>query len=92
MVDGSMRTSQAYGCSKKIEVQFKLVDNTTSAAFKALHAIVRGGLRPFYFLDADGTSLFYVLLTSDYNPVELFRYNQNNTASLVMEEQLATLT
>jgi hypothetical protein len=88
-LDGSLRTAQAIGGRKRFELQFTVQDNTFATAFRTFHETVRGGLRPFYFLDADGTTMRYVL-APDYSPIVADRYNKNSLQSLVLETQLAS--
>lgn len=84
-LSGVQRASQAIGGTRLIEVAFKLESNTVAGLFRTFHDTVRGRLRPFYFSPDGGTTLYYVNLAKDYNPVELFRPGRNNIETLVME-------
>lgn len=66
-LNGAIRTSQAVLGRRLWDLRFRLQDATFQAAWETFHATVRGKLRPFYFLETDGTSLYYVHLDSDYN-------------------------
>lgn len=84
-LSGVKRASQAVGGTRVFEVKFNLISDAVAALFRTFHDTVRGGLRPFYFSPDGGTTLYYVSLTKDYNPVTLYRYGQNNIETLTME-------
>lgn len=84
-LSGVKRASQAVGGTRIFDVQFRLVSDAVAAEFRTFHDTVRGALRPFYYSPNGGTTLYYVSLSKDYTPVEMFRYGQNNIGQLVME-------
>ncbi|TAK58520.1 MAG: hypothetical protein EPO24_08415, partial [Bacteroidetes bacterium] len=53
-LDGTLRASQPYGGRTEFEIQFKLLNDAFKTSFQAFHSVVRGKLRPFYFLDMNG--------------------------------------
>ena len=77
-LNGDIRMSQSYAGRKKWDLLFRLQSNTFATSWDTFIGTVRGKLRPFYFVDVDGTSINYVHLDSDYTDLKRFRYNQNN--------------
>jgi hypothetical protein len=90
-LSGALRGAQAFAGSGQFEFQFKIVSDAFAALFETFVNTVRGGLFPFYYLDANGTSLYYLLLADDYNPLEQIHADQNDIQSLRMVTQLAAL-
>ena len=88
-LNGDIRMSQSYAGRKKWDLLFRLQSNTFATSWDTFIAIVRGKLRPFYFVDADGTSINYVHLDSDYTDLKRFRYNQNNIRIPLKSQQTA---
>jgi hypothetical protein len=84
-LDGSIRTNQTYAGRYIWELKFILQSNTFATNFRTFHRNIRGGLRPFFFVDTDGTIRYMHL--NDYVPVTGFRYNNNNVESLIMKTQ-----
>lgn len=84
-LSGIQRAAQAIGGTRIFKVDFRLLNDAFATQYRAFHDEVRGRLRPFYFSPDGGTTLYYVNLTKDYNPVELFRYGLNNLETLIME-------
>jgi len=84
-LSGIKRVSQAVGGTRLIEVTFSLISDAAATAFRTFHDTVRGQLRPFYYSPDGGTTLYYVSLAKDYNPITQYRPGQNNTQTIVME-------
>lgn len=84
-LSGVKRSSQAVGGTRVFDVQFRIVSDAVATLFRTFHDTVRGALRPFYFSPDGGTKLYYVSLSKDYTPVEMFRPGQNNIGQLLME-------
>ena len=87
-LNGTIRSSQAFAGRIIYEVQFTLQGNTFATGFKTFHRGVRGSLYPFYFLDADGSTVRYMHI-EDYTPITVTRYGQNDV-SLRMRTHLST--
>lgn len=77
-LNGDIRTSQSFAGRKRWDLLFRLQSNTFKTAWDTFLGIVRGRLRPFYFVDADGTTINYVHLDTDFVEIKQIRYNQNN--------------
>ena len=77
-LNGDIRMSQSFAGRKRWDLLFRLQSSTFRTAWDTFIGIVRGKLRPFYFVDTDGTTINYVHLDADYTDVKGYRYNQNN--------------
>lgn len=84
-LSGTKRASQVVGGTRVFDMQFSLMSDAFAAEFRTFHDTVRGGLRPFYYSPDGGTTLYYVSLSKDYNPVIQYRPGQNNIQQLTME-------
>lgn len=89
-LDGRVRMAQTYGGRKFWEFDLTLLPDTTKATFVTLFSTTRGKLRPFYFIDTDGTTVNYVYLDMDYDPSETQRFNVNNLKKIVLKSQLTS--
>ncbi len=78
-LSGRIMTSQNFAGRIIYELQFSLQDNTLKTDFQTFQTTIRGKLRPFYFINTDGT-IRYMHCTDDYVPVESYRYNYNNVS------------
>lgn len=76
-LNGDIRTSQSFAGRQRWDLLFRLQSDTLKTAWNTFLGIVRGKLRPFYFVDADST-INYVHLDEDFTDVKTIRYNQNN--------------
>jgi hypothetical protein len=76
-LNGDIRMSQTFIGRKKWNLSFKLLTDAFKVLYDAFVDVVRGKLRPFYFIDADG-SVNYVHFENDYNEMKSFRYNLND--------------
>jgi hypothetical protein len=85
-LDGTILTSQAYAGRYLWELNFALQSNTLATNFKTFHRAVRGKLYPFFFLDADGTTVRYFHI-EDYVPITTRRYNLNDIETLIFRTQ-----
>lgn len=77
-LNGDIRTSQSFAGRKMWDLLFRLQSNTFKTSWDTFIGIVRGKLRPFYFVDVDGTTINYVHLNTDFVDVKQIRYNMNN--------------
>ncbi|TAK57867.1 MAG: hypothetical protein EPO24_09370 [Bacteroidetes bacterium] len=84
-LDGTLRATQPYAGRIEFELNWKLLNDTFKTNWQAFHAVVRGRLRPFYFVDVDGTSIYYVKLSDDRNPLDTIAYQLNNTAKIKLK-------
>lgn len=91
-LDGRIRTSQAYGGRTLNEFNFSLVNDAARTAWITFMSTVRGKLFPFYFLDADGSTIYYGNLDADYGPVSTERYQLNTIEIFKMKNQMADVT
>lgn len=89
-LDGRLRMSQPFQGRVWNRFRFSLFNDATRTSFLTFQKTVRGKLYPWYFLDVDGTTLYYVHAENDMIPVETRRYQQNDMEELIMKEQLAT--
>lgn len=89
-LSGIIRTSQTYNGRVLYEIKFAIQTDALRTAFQTFITSVRGKLLPFYFVDTDGTTIYYFHLADDYVPVITDRYNQNTIESLVMRTHKAT--
>lgn len=90
-LSGILRRSQTYAGRKRWRFSWRGeqggLDDTTRAEFQIFFNFVRGKLKPFYFVDMDGTSVYYVYFDFDVDPNELFRYNINNFPEVTLIAQ-----
>ena len=91
-LDGRIRTSQAYGGRTLNEFKFSLINDAARTAWITFISTVRGKLFPFYFLDADGSTMYYGHLDADYDPVSTERYQLNTIETFRMKNQMADVT
>ncbi len=84
-LSGVKRSSQMVGGTRVFDMAFSLISDAVATAFRTFHDTVRGGLRPFYYSPDGGTTLYYVSLQKDYNPIIQYRPGQNNIQQLTME-------
>jgi hypothetical protein len=89
MLDGRLRTSQLYEGRYVWDLKFVAQDNAFKNSFQTFIQTVNGKEHPFYFVDTDGTTIRYMHLTDDYNPITVKRFGINNIDKLTMREQLA---
>jgi hypothetical protein len=68
-LSGQKRTSQQYKARLVWELKFSLQSTALKTAYQTFVRTVRGKMYPFYFIDTDGTTIRYMNLDSDYNPV-----------------------
>jgi hypothetical protein len=78
-LDGTICTSQTYKGRIIYEVKFSQQTDTTVATFQTLVRSLRGKMYPFYFIDVDGTTVYYMHM-EDYVPATNKLYNQNEIA------------
>jgi hypothetical protein len=83
-ISGKLRTSQIHKGVLRFQFRFRLLDDTFRAGWLRFHQKVRGAACPFYYADPDGT-VWYVHLADDYNEIEVFRYQLNNTGQIRLE-------
>jgi hypothetical protein len=92
MLNGLIRTHQTSLGRRTFKLTFKGekggISDTVKTAWRSLYSRVRGPLRPFAMLDADGTSAYYVHLEGEDDPLDTFRYNVNSI-ELKMREAMA---
>ena len=88
-LDGRIRTSQVYDGRYVDELTFKLQDATWEGLWNStVMPITRGKLRPFFFIDADGTAR-YMHFVEDYIPITNTRPGRYDV-SIKMREHLTT--
>lgn len=79
---GLLRTYQTMPGRSNFSYTFRAekggISDATATAWRSFYDRIRGKLRPFFMLDADGTSVYYVHLDSDVDSLEAFRYNVNS--------------
>lgn len=82
MLDGLLRSHQAIDGRRTFKFAFKGekggISDSVATDWAAFFQRVRGRLRPFVMLDADGTTTTYVYLDTDVDPMETFRLNINS--------------
>jgi hypothetical protein len=89
-LDGRIRTSQAFAARKRWEFEFKGMSDAVRANFDIVMRTIRGKSRPFYILDTDGATAYYVMLEADIiAPTNLYT-NWNNMEKLVLRSPLVT--
>lgn len=76
-LNGLIRTSQQYGGGRKTWMFGFKSGNALSDAVKAnwniFFNLIQGKLRPFYFVDTDGTTVKFVHINIDENPVQAIK-------------------
>ena len=82
-LDGTMRSSQPYAGRRQFELTWLStkggVSDTVITNFQTVfNTICRGMFRPFYFLDTDGTTLYYCHFGTDEDPSKKYRVNIND--------------
>jgi hypothetical protein len=77
-LSGLLRAAQSVGGRLVFEARFRLQDDTLRSVWYTFMSLVRGKLRPFYFLDADGTSLYFVKNDSDYLAPTIPQYGRSD--------------
>ena len=87
-LDGRIRTSQAYTGRKTWEFDLTALTDSVKTSFQTFYLTTRGKMRPFYFLDTDGTTLTIVHFDMDLDPSTVMRYNINDLKKIVMKGQL----
>ena len=87
-LSGEIRAAQAIGGRGVYELRFMLQDDTLRSDYQTFMKLCRGGLRPFYFLDSDGTTIRYVH-AEDYVPIRKQRYGRSDIARLRLVTQQA---
>lgn len=90
-LSGEIRAAQAIGGRGVYELRFMLQDDTLRSDYQTFMKLCRGGLRPFYFLDSDGTTIRYVH-AEDYVPIRKQRYGRSDIARLRLVTQQADYT
>jgi hypothetical protein len=79
-LSGVVRTSQAYKDRFLPKLSFRgekggLTD-TVAASWNTFFALMRGRMKPFYFIDEDAV-IWYVHMDLDINPITKYRVNMN---------------
>lgn len=87
-ISGRLRSTQVLPGRAMFEFQFKLQTAQFRLDFQYFLKIVRGRLRPFYFIDTD-SSVYYVQLTQDYNPVDYVNAALTTPQKIIMQKQIA---
>ncbi len=88
-LDGRLRSSQAFGGRKMYDLVFSTQSDTTAAAIRAFIETVCGDLRPFYFIDDDGSTVDYVHFADGLEDLRRKVYNQNAVA-IKLQSQLTS--
>ena len=83
-LDGTIKSSQVYAGRIVYELKFSLQADALKTAFQTFVRSVRGKMYPFFFIDTDGTTVYYMHFVDDYVPVSVRRYGQNDIASIKM--------
>jgi len=84
-----IRTSQLYGGGRKIwKIKFtsgNALSATVRTNWNTFFSLVQGKLRPYYFIDVDGTTIVYCHLGFDENPIEAIRAGLNEIPDMTMK-------
>lgn len=92
MLDGTLRTSQARPGRRTFRFGISAsrggFTTAVGTSWQTFYNRIQGRLRPFFFLDLDGTTAYYVHLNTDSDPMEVLRYNVAGIASFHLIEQV----
>lgn len=86
---GTTRTSQQYKGRIVYELNYTMQNAQFKTDFQLFQRTVRGKMFPFYFIDTDGTTIRYMNMLNDYQPVTTTNYGLNSVESLVMKSNQA---
>lgn len=76
-INGTILSDQSFPGRYKSNLKFTLNNELFRQNFLAFINSVRGK-KPFYFIDPLNGSINYVMLTNDYNPIQVEKYNLNS--------------
>lgn len=78
-LDGRKRMSQIFSGKPVHRISFNLQSDTVKTNLQTFVETIRGGLYPFYFVDAYG-AVWLVRLSDDFADIVSHRYNVNNVS------------
>lgn len=87
-LDGRLRMAQTYSGRRTWAFDMMNIPDTTKNLFVTMYGVIRGRLRPFYFVDVDAVSTSLVHLDLDDDPTETQRFSLNDMKKLVLKAQM----
>jgi hypothetical protein len=87
-LDGRLRMTQVYAGRPYWEFDMSNLSDAVKALFQTMYGVVRGKLRPFYFVDVDGATANLVHMDLDYDSTETRVFNVNDVKKLILKKQL----
>jgi len=85
-LNGAIRTSQNYKARLRSSFNFAMQTNQFKQQFLTFLTVIRNKLYPFYFINTDNV-IRYVVLESDFNPIDVMRYNSNDIKNFNIKTQ-----